>query len=429
MHHFPTEVYMGEENKEKGTGYSFMQEKVKQRPFYKNPRIRRGLAAAACGVLFALAAALVWSVLIPRINKKAEEKEIQPIELPEEVSGEDETQDTETPVYITETVSMELNDYHKMYQQLMQIGSQVEKSLVNISAVSTDTDWFDESLTTQNSVCGTVVGDNGVELLLLTQYQEIRNAESLLVTFYDHTTAQGTLKKYDKNTGLAVVGVNLGDIGDSTRENVADADFGSSKSIRSGEPVLAVGSPLGSFGSVLFGNVTSSNQNASLYDGSYNVLTTDITSAEEGSGVLVNWDGKIVGIIQSECEVNAQKNTIQAYGISDMKAVIEHLSNNQDMVYMGIVGADVTTSISEAENIPIGVYVAEVSMDSPAIAAGIQPGDIITGMSGQSVTNMKDVMSVLLTCVSGQKVQVVLQRSSMNGYQELETTVELKILE
>ena len=42
--------------------------------------------------------------------------------------------------------------------------------------------------------------DNGVELLLLTQYQEICNAESLLVTFYDHTTAQGTLKKYDKNT-------------------------------------------------------------------------------------------------------------------------------------------------------------------------------------------------------------------------------------
>ena len=311
----------------------------------------------------------------------------------------------------------------------MQIGSQVEKSLVNISAVSTDTDWFDESLTTQNSVCGTVVGDNGVELLLLTQYQEIRNAETLLVTFYDHTTAKGTLKKYDKNTGLAVVGVNLGDIGDSTRENVVDADFGSSKSIRSGEPVLAVGSPLGSFGSVLFGNVTSSNQNASLYDGSYNILTTDIASAEEGSGVLVNWDGKIVGVIQSECEVNAQKNTIQAYGISDMKAVIEHLSNNQDMVYMGIVGADVTTSISESENIPIGVYVAEVSMDSPAIAAGIQPGDIITGMSGQSVTNMKDVMSVLLTCIDGQKVQVTFERSSKSGYQELETTVELKIYE
>ena len=166
-------------------------------------------------MIFALAATLVWAVLIPHISRKAEEKELQPIDLPEEAAPgeEDGTGEAEPPVYITETVSMELNDYHKMYQQLMQIGSQVEKSLVNISAVSTDTDWFDESLTTQNSVCGTVVGDNGVELLLLTQYQEIRNAETLLVTFYDHTTAKGTLKKYDKNTGLAVVGVNLGDIG------------------------------------------------------------------------------------------------------------------------------------------------------------------------------------------------------------------------
>ena len=42
-------------------------------------------------------------------------------------------------------------------------------------------------------------------------------------------------------------------------------------------------------------------------------------------------------------------------------------------------------------------------MNSPAIAAGIQPGDIITGMSGQNVTNMKDIMSVLLTCVKADR--------------------------
>lgn len=65
----------------------------------------------------------------------------------------------------------------------MQLGNQVEKSLVNIAAVSTDTDWFDETYTTQNSVCGTVVGDNGVELLILTEYAEISNGDQLLVTF------------------------------------------------------------------------------------------------------------------------------------------------------------------------------------------------------------------------------------------------------
>ena len=65
---------MGEENKEKGTSYSFMQEKVKQRPFYKNPKIQKGFAAVAGGVIFALAATLVWAVLIPHISRKAEEK-------------------------------------------------------------------------------------------------------------------------------------------------------------------------------------------------------------------------------------------------------------------------------------------------------------------------------------------------------------------
>ena len=105
------------------------------------------------------------------------------------------------------------------------------------------------------------------------------------------------------------------------------------------------------------------------------------------------------------------------------------MSNNQDIVYMGIVGADVTTAISETENIPIGVYVSEVQLNSPAIRAGIQPGDIITSISGQPVTNQKDMMSVLLKCADGQSIQVVCERPSKTEYQELTFTVELKVLE
>lgn len=206
-------------------------------------------------------------------------------------------------------------------------------------------------------------------------------------------------------------------------------EVGSSRSVRSGEPVIAVGSPMGTFGSVLFGNLTSVSQSAELYDSAYNILTTNIAGVDSGSGVLVNLDGKVIGFIQNQCEVQAQKDTIQAYGISDLKEVIEHLSNNQDIVYMGIVGADVTTAISETENIPIGVYVSEVQLNSPAIRAGIQPGDIITSISGQPVTNQKDMMSVLLKCADGQSIQVVCERPSKTEYQELTFTVELKVLE
>lgn len=431
---------MGEDKKDENSNFSFMKEKVKHKPVYQNPLFRKALTAVICGVLFAVAALLVWAALLPIFRSRSEEEvELQPIELVEEEDEiseetplpgtEEEQEDSESTVYITETVSLELEDYEKLYQQLSVIASAAQKSLVNISVVSENTDWFAETFTTQNSVSGMLVGDNGLELLILTEYDAVSGGDEYVVTFYDYTTASATLKKYDLNTGLAAISVNLSDISDFTKEIITYAELGSSKSVRSGQPVLAVGNPLGSYGSMLSGSLTSVTQTASLYDGSYNVLTTDIAKTDGGSGVLINWSGQVVGLIQDNCEVNAQSDTIQAYGISDMKDIIEHLSNSQDIVYMGIIGADVTTSVSESENIPVGVYVSEVGMDSPALRAGIQPGDIIVSMSGQTVTNLSDMKSILLKCSNDQTIQVVCKRLEKTEYQDLELTVDLKILQ
>ncbi len=414
----------------KNRNLSFIQETVKQKRFYQNRMVQRLLWSVASGGLFALAAVAVWAVAAPRISFVPESSRVEKVTLPEpEEQPEQSSDEEEPPVYIMEQVSIELEDYKKMYQQLMQIGSQVEKSLVSVSAVTTDTDWFDETYTSQSSVSGLLVEDNGVELLVLTDYEKVKDGERLLITFYDHTSAPAVLKKYDKNTGLAVLSVNLSDISESTREVILYADIGSSKTLRSGEPVIALGSPGGNYGSILFGNLTSVSQMAALYDGNYNVLTTDMARARAGSGVLISWSGKIIGVIQDRCEVAGQNNTIQAYGISDIMGVIEHLSNSQDIVYMGVVGADVTTAVSELEGIPIGVYVSEVALESPAIEAGLQPGDIITSMSGQTVTNLKDVMAILMKCSNGQNIQVICQRLNKTVYQELELSIDLKILE
>lgn len=419
-----------EEDKEKNSGFSFMQEKIKEKPVYDNPLVKKALRCILGGALFGGTALLIWALALPRINNRMEKNEIQEIQIPEETvdSETDNKAEDESPVYITETVSMELKDYEKMYQQLMQIGNQVSKSLVDISAVKTDTDWFDEALTSHKSVAGLIIGDNGMELLILTEHEKVKDGD-LKVRFYDRTEAAGTLKKYDSNTGLAVVSVNLSDVDSSTREVISYAELGSSKSLRSGQPVIVVGNPTGSNGSLLFGNLTSVTQTAELYDSSYNILTTDILKSSNGSGVVADWSGKIVGLLQEKTEAEGQDNTIQAYGISDVKDLIEHLSNNQDIVYMGIVGADVTTSISEQENIPIGVYVSEVSLDSPAIIAGIQPGDIITEINGQAIVNLKDIVATLLKCSNGQTVDVRYKRADASGYQDLQASVTLKVLQ
>ncbi len=428
---------MADKEDKKNTDFSFIQEKIKQRPIYQNRMVQKCIWSMVFGTLFGVASLIVWFIAAPRIADQSK-GQIQPIEFPEEeteeLSPKEEEElaveeQAESPVYIREKVSMELDDYAKLYQQLMQIGSQAEKSMVDVLAMSVDTDWFDETYTSQSSTAGVIIGDNGLELLILTNYDWIDDRENLQITFFDHTTAGGALKKFDKNTGLAVIGVNLSEISQASMDILQYADLGSSRTLKNGEPVIAVGSPVGTFGSLLFGNLTSTSQMASLYDGNCNVLTTDITGAGGGSGVLVNWDGKIIGLIQEKHEVHSQEGTIQAYGISDLKDVIEHLSNNQDIVYMGILGADVTTPISEAEDIPIGVYVSETVLESPAIEAGIQPGDIITSMSGQPITNLKDMMSILLKCSNEQDIQVVCQRPDKTGYQELDVSVKLKILE
>ncbi len=415
---------MREKKDRKDTDFSFMKEKIKQEPIYQNKAVIRCLWALVSGAIFAATALVIWVLAVPKLESLREEKEIQPIEIPKEEEVAEEPK-----VYITETISMELEDYKKMYQQLLQISNQTSKSLVNISVMSTDTDWFEEIYTSQHSVCGVLIGDNGLELLILTEYEAVQNGESLLVTFFDHTTAEASIKKYDRNTGLAVVSVNLSDLADTTRSIIAYANLGSSKTARTGEPVIAVGNPAGNPGSVLFGNLTSVSQEANLYDGCYSILTTDMNRSESGSGVLVDWNGKIIGLLQDQYEVSSQEDTVQAYGISDMKNIIEHLSNNQDIVYLGIVGQDVTTAVSIREQIPVGVYVSEVEMDSPAIAGGIQPGDIITSISGQSVTNQKDIMSILLKCSNGQNIEVRCQRPARDGYQELGLIIKLKILE
>ena len=69
---------------------------------------------------------------------------------------------------------------------------------------------------------------------------------------------------------------------------------------------------------------------------------------------------------------------VTGLAISQIKELIETLSNNQSIVYMGVTGETITPQISEKKGIPKGVFVESVEVDSPAMQAGIQNADVIT---------------------------------------------------
>ena len=108
-----------------------------------------------------------------------------------------------------------------------------------------------------------------------------------------------------------------------------------------------------------------------------------------------------------------------AYGISDLKEALEFLSNGQAVPYIGIHGVTVTEELTAGQGIPSGVYVQEVSTDSPAMAAGIQSGDVITAVAGTQVTTLSGYNSALMQQEAGDEIRVKGQRQGTGGYVDI----------
>ena len=93
---------------------------------------------------------------------------------------------------------------------------------------------------------------------------------------------------------------------------------------------------------------------------------------------MLNLDGEIIGVILQS--YSGGSNMVTCVGVSEIAGLMETLSNNKDRPYIGIRGQAVTEEIADKTGIPVGIYVSEVQVDSPAMLAGCMNGDVITEM-------------------------------------------------
>ena len=425
---------MAEEKRREEQEFSFVKEKIKKQPFYQNKTLRRAALQLIFSVVYGAVACFVFVIVHPWMERTFGEQEMTEITIPQEEEEEtvtepqEETEDEE-PVVITEPRELEVEDYADLYTKLKEVADTAGKSLVTVTASSSGTDWFNETYESRRELSGLLVGNNGVELLILAPYSQVEGADTLQAAFADGSTLAAVLKNYDSVTDLAVLSVNLADVEEDTLESIRMAELGSSKSLKAGEPVIAVGSPAGIAGSVKYGNLVASGYKVSVIDGEYNLLITDMERSEKGSGVLLNLSGQVIGLLEDSYLNSSNEGALTAYAISDMKDIIEHLSNSQDLVYMGIHGTDVTEEISEAQGIPAGVYVTGMEADSPAMNSGIQAGDIITEINGKTITSLSQIREMLLKFSREQVIQVVVMRQGKDGYKEIECSVTLNVLQ
>ncbi len=422
--------------------YSFLQEKIKERPINRKKLIRTSLNTATFAVVFGLVACVTFILLEPVIGNwlnpqkedgveivtlPAEEEEMLPEDM---VQDENELNQGENISSAVTTVDLQLSDYEDMYDKLYDVAKEAGRGMVTVTAMSSNVDWFNNTLESENETTGFILTDNGKEILILADYRYVSKATEIMITFADQTKAPAVVKKYDRNTGLAVLAVDMSLLSLDTKEAIKYMNLGSSNSgNKVGDLVIAVGSPLGYVDSLCYGNITSLGNEINTIDMNYKLITTDIYGSSNASGAILNTKGQIIGIINQNYNSADLENQISAIGISELRKVMESMSNANDIVYLGLYVTDVTETAQSQLSVPKGAYVTDIRLSSPAMLVGMQKGDVVTAIDDAVITNVAEYMNELRTHAPGDEVTITIQRMSVDGYREIDVKVTLGTLE
>ena len=417
----------------------FMREKIKQKPVNKKKLLRRTVITAVMAVVFGLVACVTFLILEPVIsNRLYPEEGPKEIEFPEETVTEEmkpedmlvNEEDMEDAIEAVETelvdeqieeqleeilsqVEFHLEDYQALYDEMRALTEDKGRAIVTVAGVTSDVDWYNNMYENVASASGVIVANNDKAMLILVSAGNLNGADSIEVTFCDQTQAEAELVQKDENTGLAILSVPLSSIGEKTMEEIAIAELGSSNSSNLlGTPVIALGSPLGTGGSISYGMVTSTGTIIDLPDAAYKRITTDIYGSRNATGVLINLKGMVIGIIDNVNTGNDMSNLLTAYGVTELKRTIEQMSNDKERAYLGVHGADVPKEAIEDTQIdtPAGTYIREIEIDSPAMEAGIQSGDVVTKVGNEEITTYNELLGILQSAHPGDVLTVTLTR-------------------
>lgn len=462
--------------------YEFITETIKKKPINKRRVFRKVILTIILAVVFGAISCVTFVYLYPVVNQKVhpedntkpvifekadeekgtedavadkiEEASIGKIEkeenkedqadnkdiTSEETDAPDEKQehdnepdilDENVPEVITQVVEtvekdLEIEDYTKLYQQISEVAAEAEKAMVTVTGISANTDWFMNVYENKHTCAGVILAENGKEMLILTRNSVINTCDSIVVTFCDGERYDAVLKKSDPNTDMTIVAVDLETMSDETKEACKLAELGSTKnSSIDGTPVIAIGDPLGVSESMAMGQITSHTSVKDMTDTNVSLITTDIYGSSNASGVIINMSGRILGIITQDGASTDAKNLICGYAISDLKDRLEKLSNGQEIAYLGIVGLDVTEDIAEEYDVPVGAYVRQVVIDSPAMEAGIQNGDVIVKLGTTDITSYNDYKDAMLKCQPDDLMMVTVKRKGRMEYVELSYEITL----
>jgi putative serine protease PepD len=251
------------------------------------------------------------------------------------------------------------------------------------------------------------------------------NGGKVEVLFADGTSAPATIVGRDTLTDLAVLKVE-------GISNLKPITLGSSSSVQVGQPVIALGAPLGLSGSVTSGIVSAldrtvevpaeDDKNALLVSA---VQTDAAINPGNSGGALVNCSGELVGVPSAGATVPSESGESSggsiglgfaipvdaAKTISDEIIATGHATHS----YFGLQTVPIPEAAAAQAGVPTGLFVAGVPAGGPAQQAGMRPGDVITTINGQPATSNVQLQELTLTKKPGDTVELGYSRDGKNA--------------
>jgi serine protease Do len=398
----------------------------------KKSRVFGIFKLTAAAVVFGLVAGATFQgyyIITKPAEVKTEEGQNDSNLTVKEVTEDDQSGDTVVPANISsDEVVTDVSD----------VVEKVMPSIVaiNSSLTTTSYDFFgrEYSEQAQGSGSGIIIGQNGSNLLIVTNNHVIDGAQTVEVVFTDETKAAATIKGSDANADLAVLSVDMDDLTKETAAAIKVATLGSSDKVKAGDMAVAIGNALGYGQSVTVGYISAVNREVTLEDKTMTLLQTDAAiNPGNSGGALINTQGQVIGINSVKYASEEVEGMGYAIPISSALPMINELMNREtvDESNQGYLGIDASTAQNVTEiyaerfNMPIGVYVNDVIDNSPAKEAGLMKGDIITGVDDTTIKTVDDLVSILSYRQKGQTIDLKIQTKENGAYVEKTLKVTL----
>ena len=221
--------------------------------------------------------------------------------------------------------------------------------------------------------------------------------------------------------------------------NLPAAVLGNSSETRVGEPVVAIGSPLGHTATVTAGIVSSTSRKLEEVGRTPDIrkpqiyLQTDAAINRGNSGgPLFNAVGEVIGVNQAIARwdyTSTGRIPIEGIGfaipIDEIKDTISQIMENGKAVYPGI-SANITSLENYLEfnqntqfDVKEGVYISAVVKGGPADKAGLGAGDVITEFNGEKVTDANELISMISEHEVGERIKLVVSRNGTSHMEEI----------